>query len=299
MTDDCLVEPVGSADFLNNIHPWAVYQEPEFLDLFASHYGWQRTEWSGVPGLQRTLPGLGALRARTWNPEMKRDDWYSALLAARTGYVDVMSNRPVDHPGIRCISPADLVSMLVDLRGGADAILAAFESRARKAVRHAQREGLGIDVAGHAADIERLHRVLHRVSGDGRIYEVPPLALLQALHEGGLARAYLAIHSGEVVGGAFVVGQSVAHGLVSGFDAQACGGLPGTLLYLETMSAESRLGRKAFDLGAQSPSALPGLAFAKRAYGPRYLPAYRYIVEPEGMRSAATRALLALRGHKP
>ncbi|MCQ9376820.1 GNAT family N-acetyltransferase [Methyloversatilis sp. XJ19-49] len=277
--------------------PWMVYQDPRFLDLLAAHYDWRREVWSGVNALGRPLPGLGALRAKVWNPEVCGDDWCKALLEAPVGYFDVMSNFAVQVPGVRCISSPDLMSMLVDLSGGADAIFERMESRARKGIRHALREGLTSACSASADDLTALHALLLRVTDGGRKYEVPPLPLLQALQAAGLSRTYVARWGGQVVGGGVCLGTTISHGFVSGFDAAACKGLPGTLLYYDLLVAEGALGATHFDLGAQSVQDHPGLALAKRAYSPIQIPAYRYLIEPRSARARLQRQVLRAAGH--
>ncbi|MCR6666285.1 MAG: GNAT family N-acetyltransferase [Methyloversatilis sp.] len=295
MTELPTVDPavIGSS-------PWEIFQDAGFIEICARHYRWRAAEWSGVRGVARNLPLLGDLRARVFGPEARVGArWDQALAPARAGCIDVMTNSPVLHPLFECISPPDLVSMLVDLRGDREVLFSRFEGRARKAVRRAQREGLEVERLERNADLDALHALLMRLTGGGQLYEVPPLPLMHMLRDAGHARIYLARWRGNVVGGIYVVGRRIAHGYVSGFDAAACDGLPGSLLYWETMAAESEAGREWFDLGAQSPLAQPGLALAKRAYGPVHVPAFRYIVRPRGLRPALARRLLSLRGSEP
>ncbi|MBL8469392.1 GNAT family N-acetyltransferase [Methyloversatilis discipulorum] len=295
MTGSLTVDPadIGSS-------PWEMFQDAGFMEICSRHYRWRSAEWSGVRGVARNLPLLGDLRARVFGPEARVGaQWSDALAAARAGCIDVMTNLSVRHPLFECISPPDLVSMLVDLRGDRDVLFSRFEGRARKAVRRAQREGLVVERLENSSELDELHALLMRLTGGGQLYEVPPLPLMHMLRDAGYARIYLARWRSEVVGGIYVVGARIAHGYVSGFDASACGGLPGSLLYWETMAAEADAGREWFDLGAQSPAAQPGLALAKRAYGPVHLPAFRYIVRPRGLRPALARRLLSLRGSEP
>lgn len=279
--------------------PWEAFQSAALLAVCERHYGWKARNWSGVRGLARHLPLVGDLRARVFGPEASVGAaWAERLAVAPAGCIDVMTNVSVTDDRFECVSPPDLVSMLVNLDGGRDALFERFEGRARKAVRRAQREGLEVTCHAHAREVRPFHELLMRLTGGGQLYEVPPLPLLELLHEAGLARLHVARWQGVTIGGICVIGNVVAHGYVSGFDAAACNGLPGSLLYWETMSAEAEGGCRWFDLGAQSPSGQPGLALAKRAYSPVHVPAFRYMVKPTTTRAALARALLSLRNSR-
>ena len=59
-----------------------------------------------------------------------------------------------------------------------------------------------------------------------------------------------------------------SHGFVSCVAPQACGGLPGNLLYWGVIQGEIEAGIPFLDLGAQSLSQQPGLTMAKRSFSP-------------------------------
>lgn len=277
--------------------PWAMYQDRRFLEICTRHYGWALADWSGVLGLERRLAGLGGLRGRVWSPEARAPGaWAHALADSRVGVIDVVTNEAIDLPGFQLTSPADLVSMIVRIEDDLDTMFAGFEKRLRNGIKKGKSAGMAIDLAEHPYELEMFHRLLMAITHGGVRYEVPPIPVLEALLQERMGRLYLARWRGQVVGGLFVLGGLLTHGFVSGFDPTACDGLPSSALYWDAIKAESARGCRYLDLGAQSPSEHPSLAFAKRAFRPIHIPAYRYTVVASAWRARLVRAIDAIRG---
>lgn len=302
------VKPLPSLKRMSTVTPqeigldlgaWEIFQHPRFLEIYASHYGWGVVAHHGVLIFARTVPGLGLMRTQVYSPEAGAgSDWHRILSDLPTGRIEVMTNRPAPEAVAMPTSPRDLHSMIIDLRPGAGELFAGFESRTRKAIRRAEREGMTVRLAQNEHDLERFHTVLLRVTRGGTVYQAPDLALLRAIMHAGFSRLYLALHGGEVVGGIFVLANRYAHGFVSAFDPQACGGLPGNLLYWGVIQGEIAAGVPFLDLGAQSLSQQPGLTMAKRSFSPYLVPAYRYEVAPSAWRAKLGDMLRGLKRSK-
>ena len=277
--------------------PWAMYQDRRFLEICTRHYGWALADWSGILGVERRLPGVGGLRGRVWSPEARAPGtWAQALADSGVGILDVITNEAVDHPGFQRTSPADLVSMIVRIEDDLDAMFAGFEKRLRNGIKKGMHAGMAIELGEHPHELEAFHRLLVGITQGGVRYEVPPMPVLDALHQERIGRLYLARWHGQIVGGLFVLGGLLTHGFVSGFDPSACDGLPSSLLYWDAIRAESARGCRYLDLGAQSPAEHPSLTLAKRGFRPIHVPAYRYTVVASAWRARLMRGIDRLRG---
>jgi hypothetical protein len=269
-----------------NLGAWEMFQHPRFLDIYASHYGWRVLAHHGVLIFARSVPGLGLMRTQVYSPEAGGGaQWHRILRDLPAGRIEVMTNAPAPESLARPTSPPDLHSLIIDLRPGIDDLFASFESRTRKAIRRAEREGMTVGPARDLADLDAFHALLMRVTRGGTVYQAPDLSLLHAITRGGFSRLYVARHGGQIVGGAFLLTNRYSHGFVSCFDPQACGGLPGNLLYWGVIQGEIEAGMPFLDLGAQSLSQQPGLTMAKRSFSPFLLPAYRYELTPSPWRA--------------
>lgn len=266
---------------------WEILQHPPFLDMYARHFGWSVLEHHGVHIIGRRLPGLGLVRAKAYSPEGGAGgNWHGALQDLPTGRVEVMTNARAPEWFGTPSSPPDLHSLVVDLRGGADAVFARFEPRTRRAIYRGEKAGLAVRATDDRQDVARLYELLMRASGGGVHYEVTHLSLLEAILRTGFGRLYVIVFRGKIVGGTFQLVHRYSHGYLGTFDRQACDGLPGNLLYWGVMQGEIAAGIPFLDLGAQSLSLQPGLTLAKRSYSPYMLPAYRYEFTPSRWRAA-------------
>jgi hypothetical protein len=98
-------------------------------------------------------------------------------------------------------------TVIVDLRGSEQDVLARFKKRARKSIRRAALEGVTVDrVPATADNCRTLYEMLDATSG-GR-FKIPDLdtstAVFQRYEASGNGQLFLARHQGEVVVGAFV-----------------------------------------------------------------------------------------------
>lgn len=265
---------------------WEIFQQPRFLDIYASHFGWKVVAHHGVLIFARSIPGLGLLKTQVYSPEAGGgEQWHRILQDLPTGRIEVMTNAPAPSSLASPVSPPDLYSLIVDLRLGADALFASFEHRTRKAVRRAEKDGMTVRVTQDQKDLAEFHELLLRVTRGGTVYAAPDLSLLGAILRAGFARLYVAHLGSTMAGGAFMLVNRHTHGLVSAFDPAACNGLPGNLLYWGVIQGEIEAGIPFLDLGAQSLSQQPGLTMAKRSFSPYLVPAYRYELSPSRWRA--------------
>ncbi len=275
---------------------WEIFQHAPFLEIFARHHRASVVRHQGLLLIARRVRGIGMLRAQVLSPEAAgADEWSRCLDGLPVGQIEVITNRRATSASLRPTPPADMYSMVIDLRDGSEALLARFEPRARKAIRRGRAGGLRVLVAEDRVDVSRFHALLEHVSGQGRRYGVPALPLLTDLLESGHGRLYMALHRDRLVGGVFVLAHRYAHGLVSGFAPEQCGGLPGNVLYWETLVGEMARGMPFFDLGTQSLTVNPGITLAKRSYSPVLVPAFRYEIRPSPWRGALNATFQSLR----
>lgn len=280
-----------------NLGAWEIFQEPRFLDIYARHYRQEVMQHRGMLLLARKMPVAGTLYAKLFSPEASAGvDWRPLLEDLRVGQLEVLTNRPTTSPTAFTTTAGGLYSMLVDLRVGADTLFSGFEGRARKAVRRAAKAGMQIRLAQDKKDVADFHALLEKVTDQGRRYEVPSLELLEAIRQAGFGHLYLAVYQQRIAGGIYVLSNRYAHGFVSGYDPQACDGLPGNLLYWKTMLGEMGRGIPFFDLGAQNLGDNPNLTLAKRVYAPVLLPAFRYELQPSPCRNKLLMAWRKLKG---
>jgi SAM-dependent methyltransferase len=277
---------------------WEVFQHRPLLDVYARHYGQRVVDADGVLVVVKDLPLLGAMRAQVYSPEAGAGmDWPHRLERLPVGAMVVMSPQPADASWLPN-GTEDLVSMVIDLRGDEQAMWARFEQRARTAARKAERAGVEIVPTVQPSDVIDFYNVVHRLSDAGRRFPLAPLALVQALIEAGHGTLYLARLGAQVLGGCVVLRHRYAHALLSGFDAQACGGLPSTHLYVQIMLHEQALGIPYLDFGPHSVRLHAQLVLAKRAFKPLIVPAYRYERPGAGWRPKALALAFAVRGQR-
>jgi hypothetical protein len=195
------------------------------------------------------------------------------------------------------VSPPDLYSFVIDLRPGVEAVLASFRPSARKMIRRGQRAGMSVRSTREPHDLEKFNEVLLHVTRGGTTYEVPKLALLQALMRAGFGRLYVLEHQGRIVGGTLMVINRYAQCCLLAYDRVACGGLSGYVLYWGAIMGEIEAGVPFMDMGAQSLSRQPGLVEAKRSFYPFMLPAYRYEIQASRWRANIDDGMRWLRRH--
>jgi len=269
---------------------WEMFQNPKLLDIYARQYGWEIIEHKKMLLAVKHLPAIGLLSVKTFSPEATaNNDWREHLLEMPTGYVSVMSNQKDKHPQIKASSAEDTYSFIVDLKQDEDVLLANCERRSRKAFRHAERNGLDVHEAQSKKELPQFHSLMMKTSNNGKLFQVPPLALLEALFENGFGRLYVASIKGNIVGGVYVLSDNYVHGLVSGFDIPAAGGISSNLLYWESLLAEKKRNCEFFDFGTQSLSENTALVKFKRSFAPMLVPAYHYEYYPSAWRSLAYR----------
>jgi len=282
-----LASPRPASEVGLTLGSWQVFQHRPLLEIFARQFGQKVIQVGGALATVRKLPGLGAMRAQVYSPEAGAGaDWSRALDALDVGELVVMTNQPA-QPHWQRAQPDDLVSLVIDLRGGAEGLLDRFEQRARTASRRAQRAGVAIVQTRSMSDLDTVFEVIMRMSDQGRRFPVPSIGLLRTLLAEGHGRLYMATLGAQVIGGCVVLAHRYAHALVSGFDASACGGLPSTFMYAEVMRGEMGHGIPFLDFGPHSPRLHAGLILAKRAFNPLVVPAYRYEQPGAGWRGAA------------
>ncbi len=277
---------------------WEIFQHRRFVEIYARHYHAEIVSHHGLLLIARKLPILGILHAQLLSPEAANErPWHHLLADLPAGRVEILTNRRAVETDILPTAIPDFYSMVVDLRACNEAALfARLERRTQKAIRRASKAGMQTHLAEGAREVREFHALLERVTGRGRRYGVPPLTLLIALQSAELGRLYVARYGGRTVGGIFIVARQYSHGLAAGFDAAACGGLPGNLLYWDTMRKEMTRGMPLFDLGMQSLSGNAGLTFAKRAYAPKLVPAFRYQLGLSAWRDRLDASLRIVRG---
>lgn len=299
--------PPGSKDLLHDLPTqsadacglafgaWEVFQHRPLLEVYANHYGHQVVEVDGILVVVRKMPGLGAMRAQCYSPEAKAGaEWSSRLQHMNVGELVVMSNQPAGPVWPETVD-SELVSMVIDLRGDAAAMLARFEQRARTAARKGEKAGVTIEETASSDDVAAFHAVVTRLSDGGQRFPLTPLPLIQTLIDAGHGTLYLARQGDLVLGGCVVLRHRYAHALLSGFDSRACGGLPSTHLYVQIMLSEQQRGIPYLDFGPHNVRLHGSLVLAKRAFKPLIVPAYRYERPGIGWRPHALAALSSLR----
>lgn len=275
---------MSAADIGLALGAWEVFQHRPLLEIYARHYRHRVIDVDGVLAVVKHLPGLGPLRAQVYSPEANAGaSWSQRLSDLPVGELVVMSNQPAQGHWPAPVDP-DLVSLVIDLRGRPDALFSRFEKRARSANRKGERAGMEILPSDDGDDLAAFHAVLMRLSVGGSRFPVPPLTLLSALLSARHATLYLARMGGLILGGCVVLRHRYTHALVSCFDSQACGGLPSTNLYVQTMLHEQAHGIPFLDLGPHNVQTQAGLFHAKRAFSPLIVPAYRYTRPGAGWR---------------
>ena len=273
-------------EFGFDLGAWEIFQQPQFLEIYARHFGWSVMTLRGVNIFARRAPGLGLIRVQIYGPEAAAGaEWHRLLRDLPAGRIDAVTNAPLPLAVARPVSPADLHSFVIDLRQGPDSLLASFDSGLRKALRRAEREGMTVRGTTRGHDLVAFYQVALRATRGGTLYELADLALLHAILEAGFARLYVLEHRGRVVGGLFNLVNRYAQGYLSCFDREACPGLPGNVLYWGAMKGEIEAGTPFLDLGAQRLEAA-GLTRAKSAYSPRLVPAYHYELSGSRWRGA-------------
>ncbi len=297
---DLPVQPAAQAGL--TLGAWQMFQHRPLLEIYAAYYGYRVVDADGVLVVVKSLPLLGAMRAQVYSPEASAvADWPRRLDRLAVGEMVVMTNQPA-CAGWQSAS-ADLVSMVIDLRGDEAALWARFEQRARTAARKGERAGVEIVPTTQPGDLHDFYAVVHRLSDGGQRFPLPALGLLEALLAAGHGTLYLARQQQQVLGGCVVLRERYAHALLSGFDAQACGGLPSTHLYVQVMLHEQAHGMPFLDFGPHDVRTDGKLVLAKRAFKPLIVPAYRYERPGSGWRPLALTAAkearaLALRAQR-
>lgn len=266
---------------------WEMLQNPKLLSIYAAHYNWEVLEHHGTLITVKRFPGLGILRSQVFSPESNQTAWTEQLGKLPAGSILVQSNQKQDLP---VVSPADTYSFIVDLRRDEDVILEQIQRRARKAIRKGSAAGFITREATGKQDIRRFHELAINITKNGTLYHVPPLSLLEALHQAGYGRLYLGYLDDKLVGGIFVLTDQYSHGLVSAYDTAATSGVPGTTMFWHSIVGEKQKGIPFFDFGAQSLSDQPQLTLFKRSFSPILVPAFRYELRPSRWRGLANSA---------
>lgn len=275
---------------------WEMFQNPKILDIYAEHYRWDVLEYKGMLLVVKNLPAIGLLRAQVFSPEAAdTSDWHDQLLDIPAGYVSIMTNQQGCNGHVGATSPDDTYSFIVDLRLDSEVLFTQCERRSRKAIRHAKRNGMEVNEAQSRKEIPQFHELMMRTSDNGKRFHVPPLALLESLFDKGYGRLYVSYVKGNMAGGVYVLCDNYVHGLVSGFDVLAAGGLSSNLLYWESLLAEKEKKCSFFDFGTQSLTENTQLVKFKRSFSPMLIPAYHYEYYPSYWRSIGYRTWQCLK----
>lgn len=270
------------------------YQVPRIMEVFARHTGLELVDLGGALALVTRRPGFGTLRIFLGGPEAAKSSeaWREPLVDADFGYLQIRTIQPIpEHEAFRT-SANDNRAMVVDLAVGLDGLLQSYEKRCRTAVRSGIRRGVEVRVAETEADFQTFQEIVLNASNGGKLFHVPPMALLRDLVGCGHGVLQLAIAGGRIVSGAFFVLSRSMVGLVAGSDREFADLKPNNVLHFESMRWAIENGFRYYDLGDQSLTANPNLALFKRGFRPKLAPAMQYVVPGKAWK----RWLLDLRG---
>lgn len=209
--------------------PSSMFQTHEFAQV-KERVGW-RPRFLVVDGVAvtvhtRTAPGLGRVWYAPKGPSVASVDQLASLLptlaeAARADGAFLLKIEPElrEDPGtLAALDSLGLVragrvqtnasTVLVDITGGPDDLMATYPSKTRNMVRRALRDGVEVErVPATEENYDRLWRMWAEVVEDqgiatrDRAYQV---GMWRTFCEAGLGQLFLARHEGQDVAGAFV-----------------------------------------------------------------------------------------------
>lgn len=260
---------------------FSIFQDAGFDAIYAKHYGIDVLDLDGLLVLAKQVPLVGCLGGLVGGPEEYGpfETWWKRVRKLRCSYLCVKTSVRADTLSGYLVSPEDNHNFVVDLRKGDEHMFKSFHRTQQQNIRRAQEKSVEIRMVDDEEGLKELYTIMVRISHNGKLFEVPPFALLVDLVRSPFGKGVLAVSEGVAVGGLFLLlAPGVLHAWHGGPDPEMRHLNVGALLHYGAMQWGITQGFPYYDMGDQSLSANKNLTRFKMHFSPELKPAFQYLV---------------------